>query len=117
MILTYLKGLYQRSQHDPRSAIIWHYLYHADRFSSLFLGLPYGINDAHFPHLAVSNTGDADFVPHLFTHKCAAIAGKIIDRNLTGSTSSYSSTIDLDDELQAISDVMPLDWWDVPDRL
>jgi hypothetical protein len=88
-----------------------------DRFASLLLGLPYGVNDAHFPHLVVSNTGDADFVPHLFTHKCAFIAGKILDRNLTGNTSSYAATIDLDDELSTIASAMPPEWWDVPSIL
>ncbi|KUJ13490.1 uncharacterized protein LY89DRAFT_158891 [Mollisia scopiformis] len=112
-----LMGLDRQTQLAERSAFVWHCLYHNDRFTSLLLGLPYGVNDAHFPHLTVSNTGDADFVPHLFTHKCASISGKILDRDLMVVKPSYATTIDLDEELSSIAATLPTEWWDVPNEL
>lgn len=94
--------------------MIWTALYLGDRFVSLLLGLPYGINDVHFVNSVIANTGEGDFLPHQFTHRCASIAGKIMDRNLAGGTASYAKTVELDEQLGTAAASMPPEWWEVP---
>ncbi|KAF8856413.1 hypothetical protein BDZ45DRAFT_476265 [Acephala macrosclerotiorum] len=109
-----LMGLYRYQQQDPKSYMIWTALYLGDRFASLLLGLPYGVNDAHFVQPVVANTGEGDFLPHQFTHRCATIAGKIMDRNLAGGTALYAKTVELNEQLCTTAASMPPEWWEVP---
>lgn len=81
------------------------------------LDFPYRVNDAHIaPHL-IPDTGDADFVSHQFTYRCAAVAGKFIHRGLGKMRPSSSVKAEVDKELSGMAASMPMEWWKVPTSL
>jgi hypothetical protein len=66
---------------------------------SMLLGLPHGLVDAHC---------DINLVPHAdirltpttkFRRVAAVLAGRVVDRNQGVSNQSYSTALDLDQEL------------------
>ena len=105
------KGLY-RDASLPKQRIWWA-IYHGDRFTSLLLGLPRGSNDVCH-EAALDPAAPAE---HQFVLRCALLAGRIIDRNVSKANSSFAKTVEMDEEMNAISSSMPPDWWNLPRQL
>jgi hypothetical protein len=81
----------------------------------MFLGLPYGINDAHCGLTMETIKPESGFLRQKLVLSCALVAGKIIDRNMTtGSGLSLASSMALDEELDAIASTQTKEWWDLP---
>ena len=72
---------------------------HADRYLSLLLGLPYGFSDAHCDINIIPNPGFETTESTRFRRSVAVLAGKVVDRNQGVSSQSYSTALDLDQEL------------------
>lgn len=99
------------NNNSPTELRLWSAVYHGDRFSSMLLGLPYGLNDNHYQSaITVSGMSQGFY----FALNCAVISGKIIDRNLTPGKPSYAKAIELDEELESIASPLPKDWWMIP---
>ncbi|KFX92085.1 hypothetical protein V490_05575 [Pseudogymnoascus sp. VKM F-3557] len=108
MDIAQLMGLYRADSAAHQR--IWWAIYHGDRFTSMLLGLPHGFNDVYY--------GDVDVKSeHTFILRCAIIAGKTIDRNIALAKPSFAKTMDLDEQMNAISAFMPQEWWSIPDEL
>lgn len=54
---------------------------------------------------------------HQLILRCAIIAGKIIDRNISPAQKSFAKTMDLDEQMDTIAADMPRSWWDIPNEL
>ncbi|KAM0511449.1 hypothetical protein ACHAPE_009888 [Trichoderma viride] len=106
-----LMGICIGSNYSPTELRLWCAVYHGDRFSSMLLGLPYGLNDNHYQSAITASGMSQGFY---FVLNCAVISGKIIDRNMAPSKPSYAKAIELDEELEYIASSLPKDWWMVP---
>ncbi|KAL6894875.1 hypothetical protein GGI43DRAFT_412409 [Trichoderma evansii] len=109
-----LMGVCIGSSYSPTELRLWSAVYHGDRFSSMLLGLPYGLNDNHYQSAITASGMSQGFY---FVLNCAVISGKIIDRNLTPGKPSYAKAIELDEELESTASSLPKDWWMIPNDL
>ncbi|KAE9991627.1 hypothetical protein EG327_011323 [Venturia inaequalis] len=110
-----LMGLHRNhSTSIPRESIWWS-LYGADRLTSLMLGMPYGINDAHcnleFMGQNVSTSIASN--PMVFFSKIAYFSGKVIDRTQGLHEATYASALDLEQELNNYAAQMAPSWWHI----
>ncbi|KFZ16878.1 hypothetical protein V502_04850 [Pseudogymnoascus sp. VKM F-4520 (FW-2644)] len=108
MDIAQLMGLYRADSAAQQK--IWWAIYHGDRFTSMLLGLPHGFSDAYYSDVDIKSE-------HMFILRCAIIAGKTIDRNIALAKPSFAKTMDLDEQMDAISASMPQEWWSIPDEL
>ncbi|KAK8237439.1 hypothetical protein IWZ00DRAFT_445483 [Phyllosticta capitalensis] len=102
-------GLHRSHTTSPEWNAIWWSLYTTDRFLSLLLGLPYGISDSHCDLTMLPTDGEGDELREA-TGKLAVLAGKVIDRTQSVGDLSFSSALELDDELDAITSDLPENW-------
>ncbi|KAF2842910.1 hypothetical protein M501DRAFT_911060, partial [Patellaria atrata CBS 101060] len=111
LIFAQLTGLHRNHAMDPaRDSIFWG-LYTSDRFLSMMLGLPYGINDLHCD-LEIRAKGEGSCLME-FMAKVSVIAGEVIDRTQGFIEHSYSTVLDLDQRLDNVLALMPADWYNV----
>ncbi|EED16463.1 hypothetical protein TSTA_015490 [Talaromyces stipitatus ATCC 10500] len=110
------KGYHREDCVDPGGKGAWCAVYHGDRFTSMLLGLPHGCSDSILePQFKnVTNTMPLE---HHFTHRCAVVAGRIIERNVASAKLAYSELMAIDEEMDAIADSTPQSWWAIPDNL
>lgn len=108
-----LMGLHRNHSMSLSQESIWWGLYGADRLASLMLGMPYGIADTHcnLTHLHTDDTALTRFM--IFFTKISYFAGKVIDRSQGMSEASYSSALDLEQELNSYAAQLPQEFWDV----
>ncbi|KIW01654.1 uncharacterized protein PV09_06839 [Verruconis gallopava] len=108
-----LMGLHRNHSMSIPHESIWWSLYGADRLTSLMLGMPYGIPDSHcnMSHLPSDDPAVMGFMQ--FFTKISYFAGKVIDRSQGMSESSYSSALDLEQELNDYAAQMPQEFWQV----
>jgi hypothetical protein len=113
LTLAQLMGLHRNhSLSLPREGIWWS-LYGADRLTSLMLGMPYGIPDAHCNMDFMGQAVHKSQHPLAFFAKIAYFAGKVVDRSQGLQEATYSSALDLEAELNEYASQMPAGWWDV----
>ncbi|KAH6682715.1 hypothetical protein B0J14DRAFT_467830 [Halenospora varia] len=108
-----LMGLYRKSSSLHREKLWWS-VYHGDRFVSLLLGFPYGVNDAHYGPIMSLSEDHPGFLLQHFTLECARMAAKVIDRNLMPNKPSFAGTVELDEQLEVMGMSMGQGWWEVP---
>ena len=65
----------------------------------MLLGLPHGISDAHCEMNIDPNPDLNVTVSTKFRRRAAVLAGKVVDRNQGGCNQSYSTALDLDQDL------------------
>ena len=94
--------------------ILWWALYQADRFSSLLIGAPYAVVDAHCNMTFGGKEVHLDATTHAFTSRLAIMCGKITDQS-HHMQSSYSSLLTMNDEMTHIGAKMPIDYWKLDD--
>ncbi|KAI9781855.1 MAG: hypothetical protein M1839_005647 [Geoglossum umbratile] len=112
MAMAQLMGLYRKDTDSLSRKSIWWSVYHGDRFTSMLLGLPHGFNDAHYGPVMDVMAEESGSWQQQFIIRCAFIAGKVIDRNIIPGKPSFASTIDLDEQMDAIAASTPEGWWD-----
>jgi hypothetical protein len=106
-----LMGLHRNRAGSPERDSIWWSLYEGDRLMSLMLGMPYAISDNHC-NLEVNGQPLDDFsTTKQFIAKVAQFAGKVVDRNQAIHESTFSSAMDLDQEMDRFAAKMPADFW------
>jgi hypothetical protein len=114
IVFAQLMGLHRNHARTPATESIWWSLYQADRFLSLMLGVPYTIHDEHCDlSLPPPEDGQPARNVGAFVLKISQIAGKVIDRTQSLGEQSYSSALDLDQELEGLKNQLPAGWWDV----
>ena len=96
----------------PRESIWWS-LYGADRLTSLMLGMPYGIPDGHCNLDFMGQSILTSLGPLVFFAKIAFFAGKVVDRSQGLQEATYSSALDLEQELNNYAAQLPAEWWSV----
>ncbi|KAK5988333.1 Transcription factor sdnS-like protein [Cladobotryum mycophilum] len=111
-----LMGLCRGNKFSPTDIRLWSSIYHGDRFCSLLLGLPYGLNDRHYGILNGAYNPTLSPVSQ-FVFRCAVISGRIIDRNLDAGSPSFAKAMEIDEELESIASALPEDWWEIPATL
>ncbi|KAK9319422.1 hypothetical protein V1517DRAFT_332656 [Lipomyces orientalis] len=111
-----LMGLCHGKNSSATQLRLWSAIYHGDRFCSLLLGVPYGFNDNHCISIIEASKKTLSPVSQ-FVLQCAAISGKIIDRNLTSGKPSFAKAMELDEELESNASSLPEDWWNIPAEL
>ncbi|KAF2405555.1 hypothetical protein EJ06DRAFT_30234 [Trichodelitschia bisporula] len=110
LLFAELLGLHQaRAFSSPRESIWWT-LYVADRLTSLMLGLPYGIADAHCNMDFGGTKLNAASAPHAFMAKIGYFAGRVVDRNQGLREATYSSALDFEQELTEFAAQLPPGW-------
>ena len=108
-----LMGLHRNHSMSMSHESIWWSLYGADRLTSLMLGMPYGIPDTHC-NLSHFQTNDPALMGFMvFFTKISYFAGKVIDRSQGMSEASYSSALDLEQELNSYAAQLPQEFWEV----
>lgn len=96
---------------------IWWALYHGDRFLSLLLGLPYGINDAHCD-LTIPEVDNSPYIhPLTAITKLSQLAGRVIDRNQGIAEQSFAWALQLDQELEDLWKKFDPSWLDYTELL
>jgi hypothetical protein len=83
----------------------------------MLLGLPYGVNDAHYDLTMDNVPENPGFMQQRFTLQSAILAGKLIDRNVTPGTQSFANAVTLDEQMDNIASSMPAQFWDLPNPL
>ncbi|KAF1815077.1 hypothetical protein P152DRAFT_244678 [Eremomyces bilateralis CBS 781.70] len=111
--LCQLNGMHRNHHLSNARSSIWWGLYNGDRVMSLMLGLPYAINDTHCNMEVNGQPILGDVRPETFPHRVSIIIGKIIDRNQCLAEATFSSTLQLDQELETLELKMPAHWWRV----
>ncbi|TLD39568.1 hypothetical protein E2P81_ATG00555 [Venturia nashicola] len=115
MTFAQLMGLHRNHSTSISRESIWWSLYGADRLTSLMLGMPYGINDAHcnleFMGQNVSTSIASN--PMVFFSKIAYFSGKVIDRTQSLHEATYASALDLEQELNNYAAQFAASWWQV----
>ncbi|KAF4624116.1 hypothetical protein G7Y89_g14057 [Cudoniella acicularis] len=114
LAIAQLMGLYRKNSSSQHGEKLWWSVYHGDRFTSMLLGLPYGVNDAHYGPIMDLDPARPGILMQKFHLQCALIAGKIIDRNLSLNKPSFAGTVQLDEQLDTIAMSMTQEWWDMP---
>ncbi|KAH8657673.1 hypothetical protein BX600DRAFT_551977 [Xylariales sp. PMI_506] len=95
---------------DPH--FLWFRLLYADRFMCIMLGLPQASSDTSIASEAVMKVDTA--LGRLERLQCC-VASRILERNERGpSSSDFSTTMDIDAELQKVASTMPSRWWVIP---
>ena len=107
------QNLHRNHSISPERESIWWTVYHGDRFISLLLGLPYGINDAHCDLSISSSSSDAGLHSQQFVLRCFVIAGQVIDRSQATKEPLLSHAMKLEEEMEIIAASMPQSWWDI----
>lgn len=111
-----IKGYHREDCVDPGAKAAWWAVYHGDRFTSMLLGLPHGCSDSILKPQFKSATNNMS-LEHHFTHQCAVVAGRIIERNAASAKLPYSELMAIDEEMDAMADAMSQSWWAIPDNL
>ncbi|KAL6708700.1 hypothetical protein ACN47E_002396 [Coniothyrium glycines] len=112
-----LIGLHRKRTTSSAQESIWWALYHGDRFLSLLLGLPYGINDSHCD-LTMPNLGTEEFMhPLNAIARVTQLAGKVIDRNQGIAEQSFAWALQLDQELEDVWKKLDPAWLDYSELL
>ncbi|KAF3005720.1 hypothetical protein E8E13_006098 [Curvularia kusanoi] len=111
-----LMGLHRKRTTSAAHESIWWGLYHGDRFLSLLLGLPYGINDAHCD-LSMPDFGGEYMHPLIFMNSVSKLAGRVIDRNQGVAEQSFAWALQLDQELEDLWKKLDPAWRDYTELL
>jgi len=111
-----LMGLHRKRTTSAAHESIWWGLYHGDRFLSLLLGLPYGINDAHCD-LTMPDFGGDYMHPLVFMNNVSKLAGRVIDRNQGVAEQSFAWALQLDQELEDLWKQLDPAWLDYSELL
>lgn len=82
----------------------------------MLLGLPHGCSDSILKPQFKSATNNIS-LEHHFTHQCAVVAGRIIERNVASAKLPYSELMAIDEEMDTMADAMSQSWWAIPDNL
>lgn len=109
MDLSLLHGLHGSGTHmgiEERS--IWAAVTGYDRQLSLILGLPYSITEA-----ALHAPPSSSPVDTIIMHRMNLLCSHIIDRNEQRNQPSYTTTLELDEELEALRAMFPAHWWEL----
>ncbi|KAF2033837.1 hypothetical protein EK21DRAFT_97953 [Setomelanomma holmii] len=112
-----LMGLHRKRTSSAAHESIWWALFHGDRFLSLLLGLPYGINDSHCD-LTMPDLGTGEFMhPSKAITKVSQLAGRVIDRNQGIAEQSFAWALQLDQELEDLWKQLDPAWLDYSELL
>ncbi|KAI9686646.1 MAG: hypothetical protein M1822_003657 [Bathelium mastoideum] len=98
-----------------KDGMFWH-LFESDRYLSLLLGLPYTLIDAHCDTNQNLSPGDSITNATRFRRSISVLAGKVVDRNQGVSGQSYSTALDLDQELDDLAAKMGSQWWNLAEE-
>ncbi|KAH7073054.1 hypothetical protein BKA63DRAFT_56390 [Paraphoma chrysanthemicola] len=112
-----LMGLHRKRTTSAAHESIWWALFHGDRFLSLLLGLPYGINDSHCDlTIPILNTGEY-LHPMVAVTKVSQLAGRVIDRNQGVAEQSFAWALQIDQELEDLWKQLDPAWLDYSELL
>lgn len=110
-----LMGLHRNRTGSQERESIWWSLYQGDKLFGLMLGMPYAISDDHCNMELDGRPIDDVFNNLTFIAKVAQFAGKVIDRNQAIREPTFSSLMDLDQEMNAYAAAkIPPDWQAIP---
>lgn len=109
-----LMGLHRNRNGSHARESIWWSLYQGDKLMSLMLGLPYAISDEHCNMEMDGRSIDDVFNSLTFIAKIAQFARKVIDKIQAIKEFTFSSLMDLDQEMDAYATKIPPDWRNVP---
>ncbi|KAK9258055.1 hypothetical protein V1519DRAFT_44704 [Lipomyces tetrasporus] len=114
LILAQLMNLHKMRSGSPEREAIWWALYHGDRFVSMILNLPYGVNDAQLDSENETEPTSPSMFSQIFSIRCSRVVTRIIDRNQATKDPVWSVTMQIEEELESIAACTPADWWILP---
>ncbi|KAF1949363.1 hypothetical protein CC80DRAFT_429388 [Byssothecium circinans] len=118
LMFAQLMGLHRKRTNSAAHESIWWSLFHGDRFLSLLLGLPYGINDSHCDLSLPGIPTNGPFLPPLiFINRVSTLAGKVIDRNQGMAEQSFAWALQLDQELEDLYKQLDPNWLEYSELL
>lgn len=79
---------------------------------SLIYGLPYGIPESHL-NLRIFKGPSHEEIPARFFQELSLLAGDLNDRNQLNLDLNYSITLDLDQKLKTLKNLIPLEYWSI----
>lgn len=105
-----LLGLHRmESGQDKRRKDLWTQIWQVDVQMSLLIGFPNAIPASH-PSISTHNLSISG-IERLY-HHMYLIAGAVISRDQTHRQTDYSTTVKIQEDLEAIRSLMPESWWD-----
>lgn len=106
-----LLGLHRPVPDDELgSANLWATIWRLDRQLSMVLGLPDAVPELH-PSLSEISSDHP--LESQIMHRMAVLCGSINSRNQNGKTATYSTTVQLDEELDSLQQMLPTHWWNL----
>ncbi|PLB53363.1 hypothetical protein P170DRAFT_508005 [Aspergillus steynii IBT 23096] len=107
-----LKVIDPQAHRKFNAQLLWYRIVHADRFFCLMMGLPQGSQDRSMASEAALKNDTP--IGRLERIHCA-IASRILERNDSDPGSySFSTTQEIDHQLQEAAKTMPSKWWLAP---
>jgi len=104
-----LLGLHHVEGGDERREHLWSQIWHVERMTSLLLGFQCAIPNSH-PAISKESVGAS--VVQRVTHQMCIIAGAVIERDQSYRTANYSTTVQIDQDLERCRNLIPEDWWE-----
>ena len=98
---------------DFPGSYLWEEIMLADRYLSVFIGVPCGASDDSLNLEAPSQDEGID-IDHYFTQRLCVIAGRIIERNRAQSLQSFATTQEIDIQMEKLTVDFPSSFWEVP---
>ncbi|KAI0123181.1 hypothetical protein BJ170DRAFT_587171 [Xylariales sp. AK1849] len=95
---------------DTRNKTIWATIWRYDRQLSLILGFPHALPESHPSLTETNSTGP---IEARIMHRMSIICGHIIDRNQDHQRLAYSTTVQIDEKMEDIKRMIPVEWWDL----
>ncbi|KAF7585790.1 hypothetical protein BBP40_010083 [Aspergillus hancockii] len=109
--LLQLQGIHRSHTSKSMDGIFWH-LFHADRWMSLILGLPYSIPDnlcdIHIPPADADTTG----LGVVYHRRLAVLTGRVIDCLQSPDNPSLSTIAAIDEQINAVVAQLPAECLD-----
>ncbi|GFF53389.1 hypothetical protein IFM46972_09768 [Aspergillus udagawae] len=112
-----LRGLHRNHSTTDYGDRIWWSLFLGDRFTSLLLGVPYGISDQFCDLRVREDTRGSYSTQQQLQVQIGLAIGRVIDNIHSATADAAPKAMILEHELEQIASLMPSSWWDLPSTL
>ncbi|KAK3111875.1 hypothetical protein LTR53_012429 [Teratosphaeriaceae sp. CCFEE 6253] len=109
--LLQLNGIHLRHKGSSKRESIFWQLFHADRWVSLMIGLPYMVPD-HLMDVSVGSVGDLSASTYLYRH-LAVLTGRVVDCLNEPKGLSLSAALLVEQQLHEVLDELPPGYLDM----
>jgi hypothetical protein len=100
----FVKGYHRLGKGHFREGLVWEALWQQDRHLSLFLGVPYSIQEQFIPE------ADEGTLQRQILRRLNIICGHVTDRDHLPQDKAFSKTVQITQEMEELEKVVPRQW-------